>query len=50
MPAQIINGKQIAADLHEKIARRVQKRLAAGKKPPGLAVVLIGEDHASQIY
>ena len=50
MPAQIINGKQIAADLHEKIARRVQKRLAAGKKAPGLAVVLIGEDHASQVY
>ncbi|VAW58996.1 Methenyltetrahydrofolate cyclohydrolase / Methylenetetrahydrofolate dehydrogenase (NADP+) [hydrothermal vent metagenome] len=50
MPAQIINGKQIAADLHEKIAKRVQNRLTKGKKAPGLAVVLIGEDHASQIY
>ncbi len=50
MPAQIIDGKQIAANLHESIRKRVQKRLDEGKKAPGLAVVLIGEDPASQIY
>lgn len=50
MPAQIINGKQIANDLHETIKQRVQQRLDAGKKAPGLAVVLIGEDPASQVY
>lgn len=50
MPAQIIDGKQIAADLHETIKQRVQQRLDAGKKAPGLAVVLIGEDPASQVY
>ena len=50
MPAQIIDGKQIAANLHKKIGKRVQKRLSAGKKAPGLAVVLVGKDPASQIY
>lgn len=50
MPAQIIDGKQIAANLHESIKERVDKRLAAGKQAPGLAVVLIGEDPASQVY
>ncbi|RDH84543.1 MAG: bifunctional methylenetetrahydrofolate dehydrogenase/methenyltetrahydrofolate cyclohydrolase FolD [endosymbiont of Galathealinum brachiosum] len=50
MSAQIIDGKQVAADLHAMIKQRVDKRLSAGKKAPGLAVVLIGEDPASQVY
>jgi len=50
MPAQIIDGKQIAANLHESLKQRVQQRLDVGKKAPGLAVVLIGEDPASQVY
>jgi len=50
MSAQIIDGKQVAADLHATIRQRVDKRLNEGKKAPGLAVVLIGEDPASQVY
>ena len=50
MSAQIIDGKQVAADLHATIRQRVNERLSAGKKAPGLAVVLIGEDPASQVY
>jgi len=50
MSAQIIDGKQTAADLHETIKQRVQQRIDAGKKAPGLAVVLIGSDPASQVY
>lgn len=50
MSAQIIDGKQVAADLHATIKQRVDERLSAGKKAPGLAVVLIGEDPASQVY
>lgn len=50
MPAQLIDGKKISAELLDTIKRRVQKRLDAGKKAPGLAVVLIGEDPASQVY
>ena len=50
MPAQLIDGKKISAELLETIRQGVQKRLEAGKKAPGLAVVLIGEDPASQVY
>lgn len=50
MSAQIIDGKQVAADLHTTIRQRVNERLNAGKKAPGLAVILIGEDPASHVY
>jgi len=50
MSAQIIDGKQVAADLHATIKERVDNRLSSGKKAPGLAVVLIGEDPASEVY
>ena len=50
MPAQLIDGKKISTELLDTIKQRVQKRLDAGKKAPGLAVVLIGEDPASQVY
>ena len=46
MTASIIDGKAIAADLREKSARAV----AAWDVSPGLAVVLVGDDPASQIY
>jgi methylenetetrahydrofolate dehydrogenase (NADP+) / methenyltetrahydrofolate cyclohydrolase len=50
MSAKIIDGKQIAANLRLNIKQRVQQRLDKGLKAPGLAVVLIGNDPASQIY
>ena len=50
MSAKIIDGKKVAADLHATIKQRVEKRLSEGEKAPGLAVVLIGEDPASQVY
>ena len=50
MTAQIIDGKAIAADLKQKIRAATQMRLAIGKRAPGLAVVLIGENPASQVY
>jgi methylenetetrahydrofolate dehydrogenase (NADP+)/methenyltetrahydrofolate cyclohydrolase len=50
MPARIIDGKQIAADLRLKIRDRVNQRLENGLIAPGLAVILVGEDPASQVY
>jgi len=50
MTAQIINGKLIAENLLDSIKNRIDKRLAAGKRQPGLAVILIGADPASAIY
>jgi len=50
MTAQIIDGKTIAAELKQKIKAATQMRLATGKRQPGLAVVLLGENPASQVY
>ena len=48
--ATILDGKALAAELREDIQRRVSGLLQAGKRAPGLAVVLLGEDPASQVY
>ncbi|MEQ9892614.1 bifunctional methylenetetrahydrofolate dehydrogenase/methenyltetrahydrofolate cyclohydrolase FolD [Pectobacterium aroidearum] len=50
MAAKIIDGKTIAQQVKDEVAARVTQRLAAGKRAPGLAVVLVGENPASQIY
>jgi methylenetetrahydrofolate dehydrogenase (NADP+)/methenyltetrahydrofolate cyclohydrolase len=50
MSAQIIDGKAIAASVKAEIGERIQERLSAGKRAPGLAVVLVGENPASQVY
>jgi methylenetetrahydrofolate dehydrogenase (NADP+)/methenyltetrahydrofolate cyclohydrolase len=50
MTAQIIDGKTIAAELKQKIKAATQMRLATGKRRPGLAVILIGDNPASQVY
>lgn len=48
--AQIINGKAVAADIRAEITAQVAERRSKGLRAPGLAVVLVGEDSASQIY
>ncbi|MDH5371145.1 MAG: bifunctional methylenetetrahydrofolate dehydrogenase/methenyltetrahydrofolate cyclohydrolase, partial [Gammaproteobacteria bacterium] len=50
MSAQIIDGKQIAAELSKTLKIRVNKRLEAGLRKPGLAVILVGSDPASEVY
>ena len=50
MSAQILDGKAIAAELRESIRLEVDKQVAAGKQRPGLAVIMVGEDPASQVY
>ena len=50
MSAQILDGKAIAADIREQVKVRVDARLAAGQRAPGLVVVLVGENPASQVY
>jgi len=50
MTAQIIDGKAIAATLRQDIKKRVDLRLEKGLRPPGLAVILVGTDSASQVY
>ena len=50
MSAQLLDGKAIAADLREQIKAQVASRVAAGRRPPGLVVVLVGDNPASQVY
>lgn len=50
MPGRLIDGKLIAAELRAGVARDVATLKAVHGLSPGLAVVLVGEDPASQIY
>lgn len=50
MSAKILDGKAIALELRESIAEEIKQQVAQGNPAPGLAVVLVGEDPASQIY
>ena len=50
MTARIIDGKARAARLTADVADAVAARTASGRPAPGLAVVLVGENAASQVY
>ncbi|MFW9606331.1 MAG: bifunctional methylenetetrahydrofolate dehydrogenase/methenyltetrahydrofolate cyclohydrolase FolD [Pseudomonas sp.] len=50
MTAQLIDGKAIAANLRQQIAQRVTDRNQQHLRTPGLAVILVGSDPASQVY
>ena len=50
MSAHIIDGKARAERLVAEIGDRVAARVASGASPPGLAVVLVGDSAASQVY
>ncbi|WP_250657983.1 bifunctional methylenetetrahydrofolate dehydrogenase/methenyltetrahydrofolate cyclohydrolase FolD [Alkalimarinus coralli] len=50
MSANLIDGKAIAASVRKKVADGVKERVNKGLRVPGLAVVLVGEDAASQVY
>src|SRR5690625_3815082 len=50
MTATIIDGNAIAKALRERVGQAIAARVARGQVAPGLAVVLVGEDPASQVY
>ncbi|WP_295350938.1 bifunctional methylenetetrahydrofolate dehydrogenase/methenyltetrahydrofolate cyclohydrolase FolD [uncultured Succinivibrio sp.] len=50
MTAQIIDGKNIAKQLREELRKTVDAKVEKGFRRPGLAVVLVGSDPASQVY
>lgn len=50
MTAKIIDGKTIATDLRNEVRERIQARTKDGKRPPGLAVIIVGNDPASEVY
>ncbi|MCF1426956.1 MAG: bifunctional methylenetetrahydrofolate dehydrogenase/methenyltetrahydrofolate cyclohydrolase FolD [Shewanella sp.] len=50
MTAKLIDGKTIAQAIRNQVATKVADRKAAGMRAPGLAVILVGQDPASQVY
>ena len=50
MSATILDGKAFAADMRARVAEHVARLKAEHGLVPGLAVVLVGEDPASQVY
>lgn len=45
-----LDGKQLAAQLEVRLQQQIQNGLAAAGRPPGLAVLRIGDDPASAVY
>ena len=50
MTAHLIDGKAIAAQLLTEIKARVDARRASGQRAPGLAVIMVGNNAASEVY
>ncbi len=50
MPAQILDGKAIAHEIQEELAHEVQELREKTGRVPGLHVILVGKDPASQVY
>ncbi len=50
MTAKLIDGKSIAAEVRQSVKKRIEDRLESNLRPPGLAVILVGKDPASEIY
>ena len=50
MTAQLIDGKAIAQSIRTSVKEKVAERISQGKRAPGLAVILVGNDPASEVY
>jgi methylenetetrahydrofolate dehydrogenase (NADP+)/methenyltetrahydrofolate cyclohydrolase len=50
MPAEVISGKQVAEQMREEFKAEIEKLQKEHGITPGLAVILVGEDPASQVY
>ncbi|MEY3182939.1 MAG: hypothetical protein RLZ35_924 [Pseudomonadota bacterium] len=50
MSPQVLSGQALAKNIETHLSNRIKRACASGKRPPSLAVTLVGEDPASQIY
>ena len=50
MTARIISGTELSKNIKANIATKIAGHIAQGKRAPGLAVILVGADPASQVY
>jgi len=46
----LIDGRKVSNDIKAEITQKVIERKSAGKKIPHLAIILVGDDGASQTY
>jgi methylenetetrahydrofolate dehydrogenase (NADP+)/methenyltetrahydrofolate cyclohydrolase len=50
MTATRLDGKALAQTMRAEVAAKVAARVAAGRRPPGLAAVIVGDNPASHVY
>src|SRR4249920_1255453 len=50
MSAKIIDGKALAEQIKAEIRSATEALAAAGKRRPGLAVIMVGDSAASEVY
>ena len=50
MNSKVLDGKSISESIYQEISQKVNSRIKAGKKTPGLAVIIVGNDPASNLY
>ena len=50
MPARILDGTAVATPIREELGPAVAAFTARAGRPPGLGIVLVGDDPASEIY
>ncbi|HDL5698483.1 TPA: bifunctional methylenetetrahydrofolate dehydrogenase/methenyltetrahydrofolate cyclohydrolase FolD [Mannheimia haemolytica] len=50
MTAQIISGSEVSSQIKKKVSEKIAHYVEQGKRNPGLAVILVGNDPASQVY
>lgn len=48
--ATLLDGRALAAEIRAEVKEAVERRTAAGRRPPGIAVILVGSDPASTVY
>ena len=50
MPARVLDGAAVAAQIRAEVAPRVDAFVSRAKRPPGLGIALVGDSAASEIY
>ncbi|MDG2941766.1 bifunctional methylenetetrahydrofolate dehydrogenase/methenyltetrahydrofolate cyclohydrolase FolD [Exercitatus varius] len=50
MAAEVISGTELAKRIKSELTQKIQQYISQGRRAPGLAVILVGSDPASQVY
>lgn len=50
MTAEILDGRRLAAEIRADLKHRAEVAQQNGQRPPGLAVIIVGDDPASKVY